>query len=536
MRLTRLQIHEQVYFYGLVFIAVSLPLSRYTLTLAQMLILANWLAEMRFREKWQRFLKSPALWAFLSLYLVHAIGLLWSSDGAYAFKDMQVKVPLFLIPLVVGTSKPLLRAQTDRILLLFSLSVFVGTMASVMALLGWLPVEVEGYRSLSLFISHIRFALMIVLAILVAVWFLFLRRNGLSRAERIWYLVCLIWFPAFLILLKSLSGIVIMGFLGFFLLVRAVFEIRDVAIRFMVFVPVIMIPVFSIFYLGHAISRYYSFDEIHFDEIDTHTVLGNPYQNFPRLREVENGHYVWLHICDKEMEEEWNKVSEMDYWGKTTNGNTIRGTLIRFLTSKGLRKDAAGVRQLTGEEIGAIERGVANYIYLQRFRLYPRIYEVIWEIDRYRLGYSPNEKSVVQRYFYLEAGWKIFREHPFTGVGSGDVKDAFEKYYESTDSPLNAKWRRRAHNQYLTFMIAFGLPGLLVCLFTIVAPLFLAGRQRSFLAVGFLILILLSMLNEDTLETSIGTAFVAFFYALFVFGPDHPWLKRKLFGRHGGPA
>jgi hypothetical protein len=186
MRLTRLQIHEQVYFYGLVFIAVSLPLSRYTLTLAQMLILANWLAEMRFREKWQRFLKSPALWAFLSLYLVHAIGLLWSSDGAYAFKDMQVKVPLFLIPLVVGTSKPLLRAQTDRILLLFSLSVFVGTMASVMALLGWLPVEVEGYRSLSLFISHIRFALMIVLAILVAVWFLFLRRNGLSRAERIW--------------------------------------------------------------------------------------------------------------------------------------------------------------------------------------------------------------------------------------------------------------------------------------------------------------------------------------------------------------
>ena len=51
------------------------------------------------------------------------------------------------------------------------------------------------------------------------------------------------------------------------------------------------------------------------------------------------------------MEEEWNRVSEMDFKGKTTNGNTIRGTLIRFLTSKGLRKDAAGIRQLTSRKM-----------------------------------------------------------------------------------------------------------------------------------------------------------------------------------------
>ena len=66
------------------------------------------------------------------------------------------------------------------------------------------------------------------------------------------------------------------------------------------------------------------------------------------------------------MEEEWNNVSEIDFQGRTTNGNTIRGTLIRFLTSKGLRKDAAGVRQLSTAEVKAIEHGVANHIYLQR--------------------------------------------------------------------------------------------------------------------------------------------------------------------------
>lgn len=532
MRLTRKQIHEQVYFYGLICLAVSLPLSVYTATLSQILIFANWIIEGRFREKWERFRQNRAIWIFLSLYLIHTIALLWSADSAYGLKDMRVKLPLFVIPLIIGTSLPLVKKEVDRILLFFTLGVFAASLASVMALLGWLPVEVEGYRDLSLFISHIRFSLMIVVAILVIVWFLFIQRNSLTELERFFYLVGLVWFPVFLVLLKSLSGIIILGFLGFFILVRAVFEIRDPAIRFMVFVPVVMIPLFSIIYLGHSINKYYTFDEIHFDEIDTHTVLGNPYKNQPNLREVENGHYVWLHICDKEMEQEWNKKSEMDFRGKTTNGNTIRGTLIRFLTSKGLRKDAAGVRQLSSAEVKAIEHGVANYIYLQRFRLYPRIYEVIWEIDRYRLGYSPNEKSVVQRFLYLEAGWNIFKEHPVFGVGNGDVKEAFREYYESTNSPLDEKWRRRAHNQFLTFMIAFGVPGLLICITSLVAPMFMARRHRSFLAVGFFILMLLSMVNEDTLETSVGATFVAFFYALFVFGPDYPWLRRYIFRRH----
>ncbi len=482
-----------------------------------------------YREKWLRFRKNPAIGILLSLYLLHALALLWSTDTAYSFLDMRVKVSMFVLPLVIGTSEPLSRKQVDRILLFFTMGVFAATMASVMALLGWLSVQVEGYRDLSLFMSHIRFSLMVVLSILIMVWYLFIQRGSLSRFEKIWYLVGLIWFPVFLILLKSLSGIVIMGFLAFFLLIRGVFEIRDAAIRFMVFVPVVMIPLFSIVYLGHAINKYYSFDEIHFDEIDSYTVLGNPYKNHPNLREVENGHYVWLHICDKEMEEEWNKVSDVDFTGKTLNGNTIRGTLIRFLTSKGLRKDAAGVRQLSKEEIKAIEMGVANYIYLQRFRLYPRIYEVIWEIDRYTLGYSPNEKSVVQRFLYLDAGWQIARKNLLYGVGNGDVKAEFEAYYDSVNSPLTKKWRRRAHNQYLTFLISFGIVGFLICMVALIAPVFLMGRSRSFLAVGFMILMLLSMVSEDTLETAAGSAFVGFFYSLFIFGPDFPWLNRRLF-------
>jgi len=533
MKITRQLFHELVYFYALAAVAVSLPISVYFTSLFQILLFVNWLAEGRFREKWQRFRGNRALWFFMALYLVHVVGLLWSQDLAYSLKDLRIKLPLLLIPLIVATSVPLERRQSNRILLLFTLGVFIGSMASVMKLIGLLPGVVEGYRDLSVFISHIRFSLMIVLSLLGMVYILFIQRRTDSVFERIFYILCLIWFPVFLVLLKSLSGIIIGGLLAIFLLARAVLEIRDPVIRFMALVPVVLIPLLTIFYLGHAINKFYTVDPMDTEALDQYTVEGNRYLNQPDRMEVENGHFVWIHVCDKELEREWNRVSKLDFFGNTTNGNNLRVTLIRYLTSRGLRKDATGIRQLDREEIRAIERGVANCIYLDRFRLYPRIYEVIWEIDRYRLGYDPNNKSVVQRYLYLEAGWKIARENLWAGVGTGDVKQAFQEYYESTRSPLDQKWRRRTHNQYLTFAIAFGIPGLIICLLALVSPPFLAGRGRSFLAVSFLILLMLSMLNEDTLETSTGAAFTAFFYSLFTFGPDYPWLRRKLFFRNG---
>lgn len=529
MQLTRRQIHEQVYYYTLIFLAASLPLSIFATSMFQIVLLLNWLVEGRFQEKWQKARVNRALLVFLLLFILHVVGMLWSEDVAYGLKDMKIKLPMLVLPLIVATSSSLERRHVHRILLFFSLAVFVASLASVMKLVGWIPGEIEGYRDLSIFMSHIRFSLMIVLTILIVVYFLFVLRNSISRAERLFYLVGLFWFPVFLVLLKSLSGIVIALFLAFFILIRLVFEIRDQTIRFMVFVPVIMLPLFTVIYIGHSVNKFYNFDELKLDEVDAYTVEGNPYKNHTQLREVENGHYIWLHICDEELEREWNRASDIDFRGHTSNGNSIRGTLIRFLTSKGYRKDAVGFKQLTPAEIEAIEHGTANYIFLQRFRLYPRIYEVIWELDRYKMGFDPNEKSVVQRFLYLDAGWKISRKNLLYGVGNGDVKAAFKSHYESTDSPLDEKWRRRAHNQFLTFLISFGIPGLIICIFALVAPVFLAGRGRSFLAVGFMILFLLSMLNEDTLETACGAAFVAFFYSLFVFGPDFPWLSRKLF-------
>jgi len=525
MQLTRKQIHEQVYFYLLILIAISLPLSVYTTSMFMIQLALNWVLEGKFKAKWKMVKGNRALQVFLLIFALHLVGLLWSDDLAYGLRVLRIKLPLLSLPLIIATSPSLDMPRIRRILLLFSIAVSVASMASVLKLVGWLPGGIESYRDLSLFIHHIRFSLMVVMSLLISFYFLFIKRSSISRLERIYHTAVLIWFPVFLVLLKSLSGIVVAGLLAFFLLLRALFEIRDPVFRYMTLVAVLMIPLFSVLYLSHAFEKYYTIDELVVEDLDQYTIEGNPYVHDPDNREIENGHYVWIHVCDEELEQEWNRVSELDYGGRTTTGNSLRTTLIRFLASKDLRKDEGGLRQLSQAEIRAIEKGTANHIYLQRFRLYPRIYEVIWEFDQYGMGYAPNNKSVVQRYLYLQAGWSIAREHLLFGVGNGDVLQEFKLYYDTIDSPLDEKQRRAVHNQYLSELIAFGLGGLLVFLVALVAPLFLAHRQRSFLATGFLILLMISLLSAGTLDGATGAAFAGLFYSLFLFGPSFPWLK-----------
>ncbi|MCA1747339.1 MAG: O-antigen ligase family protein, partial [Bacteroidales bacterium] len=347
--------------------------------------------------------------------------------------------------------------------------------------------------------------------------------EGEGRFLRGFYLFAVIWLPVFLVTLRSLSGITILLVLVFVFTLILVQSLQARVGRFVLTVIIILIPLFVFVYTGNAIQRFYTFEQVDFDNLDSFTAEGNRYIHHTEKSEKENGHYVWLYVCPEELKRAWEQVSEYDYMGKTKNGNDIRFTLIRYLTSKGFRKDAGGVNRLDSIDVAAIEQGIANHIYLNRFALYPRIYELIWEFDRYRLGHSPNDKSLIQRYFYLKAGLSIASDNLWYGVGTGDVRQAFRRYYEENDSPLRHDRRRRAHNQYLTFMVAFGIPGLLVCLFALIYPVFLRRRWGSYMALVFLLTMALSMLDEDTLENNPGVVMFSFFYALFIFGPGWRW-------------
>lgn len=85
--------------------------------------------------------------------------------------------------------------------------------------------------------------------------------------------------------------------------------------------------------------------------------------------------------------------------------------------------------------------------------------------------------SVVERMAHWQAGWYMFLDHPWFGVGAGNYAEAYPNYYVSTWlDPLG-----HAHNYYLNMLAELGVVGGLVLLLVLalVFRQFLGALVRS---------------------------------------------------------
>ncbi|MDP2422870.1 MAG: O-antigen ligase family protein, partial [Bacteroidales bacterium] len=217
-----------------------------------------------------------------------------------------------------------------------------------------------------------------------------------------------------------------------------------------------------------------------------------------------------------ELQEAWNQHSTIDFMGLDAKNQEIRFTLVRYLSSKNLRKDASGISNLSPKDINNIELGVANIEYLKPLSLKIKIYEAASGFINMGLTGNPNANSFLQRIEYWKASWWLIQKNPIVGVGTGDMNIAFRQAYIEMDSPLLEQWRWRSHNQYLSICVGFGVIGMLWFLFAMFYPAWRLKGHKNFLFVVFFIIALSSMLVEDTIETQAGVTFFALFYALFL--------------------
>jgi hypothetical protein len=287
------------------------------------------------------------------------------------------------------------------------------------------------------------------------------------------------------------------------------------------------IPVFTAGYIVMVINFYNNKDNIDFRKLDRFTVNGRTYINDTASKTLENGHYLWIYYCPEELEKEWNRRSKFSYRGLDLKNQQLNITLIRYLTSKGLRKDSAGISKLRHRDIENIENGIANVIYGSKSSIFQRVYEVIWEIDEYIKTGSVNGHSVTQRLVYSSIAYKLFAGHPLFGIGTGDVKDALNNYYKTHDTGLTKEWQRDIHDEYLRLLVPFGIIGLLLILMGFIVPPIIEKKWSSYYFSMIFIILFLSFINEDTLETQVGVTFAAFFYSLFLWGVDEKVLDEK---------
>ncbi len=502
-------------------LAASLPLSPFLVTISQAILMVNWLAEGDFKNKLHRIRKRKALFAFLLIFLVHLIWLIPTQDFSYALKDLKIKLPVLILPLVLGTGKIFKENDLKMILLIFISAVLVSTFFSIYRLSMVSSIPNADLRDISVFISHIRLSLLVNMAVFSLLYILVTSTFQWNRPLRNILWASLAWLILFLFILQSITGIVIFIVSGFLFLLM--FSRRLDKQYWYIRYPFMYGLILLIFVISaYALYVIFSFSgkPVSEDKLKTLTPAGNPYEHFPGNKKMENGNYVWINICEPEMKKEWNRRSSMEYSGQDLQGHELRHTLIRYLTSRGFEKDSAGISKLTETDIINIERGMANHIYQNNKWLYPRIYQLVWEIDNYRKGGNPSGHSLAQRFEYWKTGFGIIKNYTWFGVGTGDVAVAYERQYSQDRSPLAPEWQLRAHNQFITFLISFGITGFLIVMFGIMAPYYFEKRQTQLLPVMFACIALMSMFTEDTLETQAGATFFAFFYALFVFAME----------------
>lgn len=502
------------WFLGLAMMAASLTLSPFMMSVSQFFLLAVWLfMGDPIRDKLHRLFHNPIAWVVISVYLLHLIGLLYTSNFDYALNDLRVKLPLLVFPFLLASVQPLEQQTLDRVLLLYVMAVFIATCISFSR---YLQHDYENLRDLSPFISHIRFCLNIVLVMGIIGYYLFARRG--HWLEKVVQVILLGWFGWQLYLFESISG-----YLAFLGLVTAtvvfVFfrQVKHRGWRIAGVVTLIVLPLLASLWLHHTVAKMLHVEPVVLETLDKKTAQGNLYWHDTVCFPVENGQYVGLYFCRPEMREAWNQRSELDYDGTTHHGQNLEATLARYLTSKGLRKDAEGVAALSEQDLRNVEQGVANYVNWSHPGVYARLASTLFEYSQYRRLNNPNGGSLSQRIEYTRASLHLIRQHPLFGVGTGDLGDAYQRAYDELQSPLEPQYRHKAHNQFLAIAVAFGLVGLAVFGLALLLPYLTRRRWRNYLYTVFLVIALLSMLPEDTLETQAGASWFAFFNSLFIF-------------------
>jgi hypothetical protein len=489
--------------------AIMLPWSTAFLSMAQMLLAAVFLASGVVNgdlgDRFRRALTAPHGLVFLSIFLLHVLGLLWTTDLQWGSDLCRVLLPVAVLGVILGASEPLPEKDLRTVLLLGAWSAVASTIACL-----WSAPEGADYRAVSRFISHIRLALLLVFggAVFVYTW-------GGPWWRRLAHAMAIAWCALFLGRLGSLQG----AFIA--MAIAAVWAWRAMAVRpapwriafrsAIVVVPAVALAALLSFLLSGSVpgeGRPTGHERTAGGEVYAHDTTD--------LQRV-GGRRVWHWVAWGELERTWARRSTLGFNDRDAKGHPVQGTLVRYLTSMGLRKDSVGVMSLTDDDVRRIEQGFAGVQEGRGFGLWQRLEEVRFELDRYRSTGDANGHSVTMRIEYLKAGWAIARANWPLGVGTGDTATEFALQYERMGTSLRPEWRHRAHNQYLTWWISFGVGGMLWCMFACWWPAWRLGRWRQPLFIAWAIAFGVSSLTDDTLETQAGATFFALYYTLLVF-------------------
>jgi O-antigen ligase len=148
---------------------------------------------------------------------------------------------------------------------------------------------------------------------------------------------------------------------------------------------------------------------------------------------------------------------------------------------------------------------------------YDRVERTRKALKNYDPGMKTSEESTDNRLLIWQSAIEIVGQHPVSGVGTGDVKDALLEKYQEKGMNDALTHRLNAHNQYLQTTVALGLMGLIILILALIVPVVYAIKYRNFLYLILIAIVAFNWLFESMLEGQNGVVFYAFFNAFLFY-------------------
>lgn len=487
---------------GIVFLFVGLTLSKAVTSLVTVYFLLLFLIQREYKNSFSLLKKNKSVRYFLLLVIWMSMSLLWSDNKSNGIQLFISNLNFFIWPVLMVLFSEKVNRFQSLILLFFTLIV------AAVSLFQFINFQfLDGYhdlREMSLHVSHIRFALMVAISFFIGVYFF--RKEDRIFIRAIWLLL-ICWFLFYTYYSQVLSGVlgIIGGLTAFILYITLTKSKIWVKVSALAFVALS-----TVFFLFIVVDIIYPKAIQVPKKLDKYTSLGNEYETKINSKISENGHILDLYYCEKEVDSVWKLRSTKPLDSFSPRGYTYKSVLKRFLTSKGLRKDAFGVKALSIQDIKNIEKGIPSVLELEN-GLLARYYQLKFEFTG---NLDPNGHSILQRFEFWKASKIIIIDNWFLGVGLGSSKDAFSKVYKKMNSKLLIENQWESHNQFLSIWISFGIIGLFIFCFWLFSIIKNTLKTNWLYTTIFGVLIF-SFFAEDTLSTLVGMTLFAFYSGFF---------------------
>ena len=98
------KISENICYFALLLISVSIPTQIITYKIGIFILVLNWILSSGFSSRINRLKKYKYAVAVIVFYLLYIISFFWSTNHEFGISDLILKSPLFFFPLVLATS------------------------------------------------------------------------------------------------------------------------------------------------------------------------------------------------------------------------------------------------------------------------------------------------------------------------------------------------------------------------------------------------------------------------------------------------